>query len=124
MRQGGSGIANDMIAQTAAAVACIGGIVVDRKARVIEQLHPGTSNPVTVRSCGGGVGCNIARNLSNLGCNTAIFSVVGRDGDSEQILHDLRSPHLDLSGVSRTSSRPTASYTAVLDEWTFSRNPR
>lgn len=105
-----------MIAQTAEVVACIGGVVVDRKARVIERLHPGTSNPVTVRSCPGGVVCNIARNLAKLGCKTALFSIVGRDAMAERVLDDLETPNLDLSGVSRSSTRPTSSYTAVLDE--------
>jgi pseudouridine kinase len=105
-----------MIAQSAEVVACIGGVVVDRKARVIERLHPGTSNPVTVRSCPGGVVCNIARNLAKLGCGTAIFSIVGHDANAEHALDDVETPNLDLSGVNRSSTRPTASYTAVLDE--------
>ena len=106
----------DMNARTADTVACIGGIVVDRKARVIEPLHPGTSNPVNVSSCPGGVVCNIARNLAKLGCKAAIFSAVGRDSAGDHALQDLENPNLDLSYVSRLSGRPTASYTAVLDE--------
>jgi pseudouridine kinase len=97
-------------------VACIGGIVVDRKARVIEPLHPGTSNPVMVSSCPGGVVCNIARNLVKLGGKSAIFSSVGQDGAGDHLLRDLASSNLDLSYVSRSHDRPTASYTAVLDE--------
>jgi pseudouridine kinase len=105
-----------MTAKNSETVACIGGIVVDRKARVIEPLHPGTSNPVTVSSCPGGVVCNIARNFVKLGGNAAIFSRVGQDGAGNQVLQDLASPNLDLSNVSRSSNRPTATYTAVLDE--------
>lgn len=105
-----------MSSPTSQVIACIGGVVVDRKARVIDRLHPGTSNPVTVSSCPGGVVCNIARNLARLGCRAALFSAVGRDGWGDQVLRDLESPHLDLSGVTRSSSRPTANYTAVLDE--------
>ncbi|MGC1582996.1 MAG: carbohydrate kinase family protein [Candidatus Acidiferrales bacterium] len=105
-----------MIAQSAKTVACIGGIVVDRKARVIEPLQPGTSTPVTVSSCPGGVVCNIARNLAKLGCKAAIFSAVGRDAAGDHVLQDLASANLDLSRVVRSSGRPTATYTAVLDE--------
>ena len=105
-----------MITNNSQTVACIGGIVVDRKARVIEPLHPGTSNPVTVSSCPGGVVCNIARNFVKLGGNAAIFSRVGQDGPGNQALQDLASPNLNLSNVSRSSNRPTATYTAVLDE--------
>ena len=106
----------EMIANNLETVACIGGIVVDRKARVIEPLHPGTSNPVTVSSCPGGVVCNIARNLGKLGAKAALFSSVGRDSAGDCVLRDLASPNLDLSHVSRSPNRPTASYTAVLDE--------
>jgi pseudouridine kinase len=105
-----------MTAKNSETIACIGGIVVDLKARVIEPLHPGTSNPVTVSSCPGGVVCNIARNLVKLGCKAAIFSSVGQDGAGDHVLRDLASPNLDLSHVSRSPTRPTASYTAVLDE--------
>jgi pseudouridine kinase len=105
-----------MTAKNSETVSCIGGIVVDLKARVIEPLHPGTSNPVTVSSCPGGVVCNIARNLVKLGCKAAIFSSVGQDGAGDHVLRDLASPNLDLSHVSRSPTRPTASYTAVLDE--------
>jgi len=97
-------------------VACIGGIVADRKARVTEKLHPGSSNPVNMSSCPGGVVSNIARNLGKLGCTASLFSAVGRDAAGEQVLRDLASPDLDLSGVSHIAGRPTASYTAVLDE--------
>jgi pseudouridine kinase len=105
-----------MTAKNSETIACIGGIVVDLKARVIEPLHPGTSNPVTVSSCPGGVVCNIARNLVKLGGKAAIFSSVGQDGAGNQILQNLASPNLDLSHVTRSPNRPTASYTAVLDE--------
>ena len=105
-----------MTARNSETVACIGGIVVDRKARVIDPLHPGTSNPVTVSSCPGGVVCNIARNLVKLGGKAALFSSVGRDSAGDCVLRDLASPNLDLSHVSRSPNRPTASYTAVLDE--------
>ena len=97
-------------------IACIGGIVQDRKARVVERLHPGTSNPVTITSCPGGVVCNIARNLAKLGCPAAIFSAVGRDAAGDRVLEELNSSGLILSGVTRSPARATANYTAVLDE--------
>jgi sugar/nucleoside kinase (ribokinase family) len=41
---------------------------------------------------------------------------VGQDGAGDHVLRDLASPNLDVSHVSRSPTRPTASYTAVLDE--------
>jgi len=97
-------------------IACIGGIVQDRKARVFEPIAPGSSNPVTVGSCPGGVACNIARNLAKLGCGASIFSAIGRDAAGDRILEDLKAAGVDASGVTRSAERPTANYTAVLDE--------
>lgn len=97
------------------AIACIGGIDVDRKARVIDGLHPGTSNPVRVTSCPGGVAGNVARNLAHLGCSVALFSIVGTDPAGDDLLRELRSSGIDVSLMRRSANRPTASYTAVLD---------
>jgi pseudouridine kinase len=97
-------------------IACIGGVVLDRKARVIEKLVPGSSNPVTVSSCPGGVVCNIARNLAKLGCRVELFSAVGRDAASDRLIEELQREGLDVDGVARLPTRSTANYTAVLNE--------
>jgi sugar/nucleoside kinase (ribokinase family) len=96
-------------------IACIGGIDVDRKARVIGTLHPGTSNPVCVTSCTGGVAGNVARNLTRLGCSVALFSIVGSDPSGDDLLRELRATGIDVFVMRRSAHRPTASYTAVLD---------
>jgi len=105
-----------MDSPSAQTIACTGGIVQDRKARVIERLVPGSSNPVTVRACPGGVVCNIARNLAKLGCSASVFSAVGEDAAGDRVLEELKSAGLNVSGVMRSSNHPTANYTAVLDE--------
>lgn len=46
-------------------IACIGGIVLDRKARVEGGARPGTSNPVSVTTSTGGVAANIALLINN-----------------------------------------------------------
>ena len=96
-------------------IACIGGIDVDRKARVIDAVRPGTSNPVRVTSCAGGVAGNVARNLTHLGCSVALFSIVGADPAGDDLLRELRTLRIDLSAMRRSAHRPTASYTVVLD---------
>jgi sugar/nucleoside kinase (ribokinase family) len=96
-------------------IACIGGIDIDRKARVIDAVRPGTSNPVRVTSCPGGVAGNVARNLAHLGCSVALFSIVGADLAGDDLLRELDSLHIDVSAMRRSAHRPTASYTAVLD---------
>jgi sugar/nucleoside kinase (ribokinase family) len=103
------------MALSTSTIACIGGIDVDRKARVTGTVHPGTSNPVRVTSCPGGVAGNVARNLARLGCSVALFSIVGSDPPGEDLLRELRTAGIDVSAMRHSAHRPTASYTAVLD---------
>jgi pseudouridine kinase len=96
-------------------IACLGGVVLDRKARVLQRLEPGTSNPVKVATCAGGVVANIARNLARLGGRPSLFSIVGQDSAAEQMLTQLAGDGVGVAGVARSTSSPTANYTAVLD---------
>jgi pseudouridine kinase len=96
-------------------IACIGGIDIDRKARVADKARPGTSNPVNVTSCPGGVVGNIARSLARLGCRVSLFSILGNDAVGDRLLRDLESDGVDPSAVARSANHPTASYTAVLE---------
>jgi pseudouridine kinase len=100
---------------SAPTIACIGGIDIDRKSRVIDAVRPGSSNPVRVTSCAGGVAGNVARNLAHLGCSVALFSIVGSDPAGNDLLGEFRSLRIDVSSMRRSPHRPTASYTAVLD---------
>jgi pseudouridine kinase len=101
--------------RTSPRIACIGGIDVDYKARVKAPAQHGTSNPVTVKSCTGGVAGNIARNLARLRCDVSLFSIVGADSPGEAIARELKDLGIDDSHLTRSPSQPTASYTAVLE---------
>jgi len=101
--------------QTSKTIACIGGIVSDRKARVEGGARPGTSNPVSVTTSTGGVAANIARNLARLGCHVALFSILGADDSGATALRDLENSGVNSSAILRSRTHPTASYTAVLE---------
>jgi pseudouridine kinase len=96
-------------------IACIGGIVLDRKARVEGGARPGTSNPVSVTTSTGGVAANIARNLARLGCRVSLFSILGADDSGATALRELQDSGVNASAILRSHTRPTASYTAVLE---------
>lgn len=100
---------------TAPAIACIGGIVRDRKARIEGGARPGTSNPVSVTTSTGGVASNIARNLARLGCRVSLFSILGADDSGATALRELENSGVNSSAILRSHSHPTASYTAVLE---------
>jgi pseudouridine kinase len=96
-------------------IACIGGIVLDRKARVEGGARPGTSNPVSVTTSTGGVAANIARNLARLGCRVSLFSILGADDSGATAFRELEDSGVNASAILRSHTRPTASYTAVLE---------
>jgi pseudouridine kinase len=96
-------------------IACIGGVVLDRKARVAGGARPGTSNPVSVTTSTGGVAANIARNLARLGCQVSLFSILGADDAGAAALRELENSGVNASAILRSRSHPTASYTAVLE---------
>lgn len=95
-------------------IACIGGASVDRRCIVSGPLRPGTSNPVVCETRPGGVARNVAEALARLGCDVALFSIVGEDEPGRRLLADLRGAGVDTSGVRRSSRHPTGDYTAVL----------
>ena len=100
---------------TSPTIACIGGVVLDRKARVAGGARPGTSNPVSVTTSAGGVAANIARNLARLGCRVSLFSVLGVDDSGAAALRELENSGVNASAILRSRTHPTASYTAVLE---------
>jgi pseudouridine kinase len=100
---------------TLPAVACIGGLVLDRKARVEGGARPGTSNPVSVSTSTGGVASNVARNLARLGCRVSLFSILGADDSGATAFRELENSGVNSSAILRSHTHPTASYTAVLE---------
>ncbi len=74
----------------------------------------GTSNPGAVYSDFGGVARNVAQNLARLGCGLLLCSRVG-DDEAGRSVQALGRGRLDTSLITVSGSRPTASYTAILE---------
>ncbi len=96
-------------------IACIGAAHIDRRARALGAVVPGSSNPVTVATSAGGVARNVAETLARLGARVRLVSRLGDDAEGERLLADLAARGVDISGVARACGAPTASYTALLD---------
>jgi pseudouridine kinase len=92
----------------------IGGANVDIKARSAAKVTHGTSNPGHGSMASGGVGRNIAENLSRLGTRTHLVAAVGRDAIGDGLLAETSAAGVHLEHVHR-STRPTGTYTAILD---------
>ena len=98
----------------APAVVVVGGANMDVKARSAQRAVPATSNPGTATITPGGVGRNIAENLARLGTRTHLVSVIGGDALGDQVLAATSAAGVHVEHVHR-STRPTGTYTAVLD---------
>jgi pseudouridine kinase len=99
-----------------AGVVCIGGAVVDRTFRLVDdaQSH-GVSMYGRAVAGFGGVARNVAENLIRLGVAAPLISLVGDDDDGAALLRDLTRCGIDPRGVGRTSLAPTARYVAAID---------
>ncbi len=93
------------------AIACIGGAHIDRRGILRAPLVLGTSNPGAVFMDLGGVARNVAQNLARLGSHALLCSRVGSDEAGRYVL----AQPIDNSLITVSNTRPTASYTAVLE---------
>jgi pseudouridine kinase len=95
--------------------ACFGAAHLDLGARALRPVRPGTSNPVEIVTGLGGVARNVAATLGRLGVPVALVSRLGRDEAAETVLAGAAAFGVDLSFASRSDTRPTARYIAVLE---------
>ncbi len=95
-------------------IACIGGMDIDRKARLHAPAILGSSNPAETDATPGGVARNVAETLARLGRPVSLFSVVGDDPAGTTVLRQTARAGVDVSGVARLTHAKTATYTAVL----------
>lgn len=93
----------------------VGACHLDRKARAESAFVAGASNPVALRCCPGGVARNVAENLARLGAEVALVSRLGRDGEGEALLAALGGLPLELGGVTRSDTAPTAFHLIALE---------
>lgn len=93
---------------------CIGGACIDRKYHVLSRVTPGTSNPARAERSFGGVARNVAENLTRLGVETAICTIVGNDENGNALIEHARRAGIDVHLTLR-DSRVTPEYAAVVD---------
>jgi pseudouridine kinase len=96
-------------------VCVIGGSNIDIEGYSNQKLLLGDSNPGVVKTSLGGVGRNIAENLTRLGIETKFLSVVGDDAHGKRVLDHAKAIGLDMEDV-LIADEPTSTYLSVLDE--------
>ena len=95
-------------------VLCIGGMNVDKKVQLLENLVLETSNPVVSSLSAGGVSRNIAENLGRLGLSVKMLSVAGDDENFAWLEKETKDI-IDFSLVDKLPGKMTSNYTAILD---------
>jgi pseudouridine kinase len=97
-------------------VCVIGGSNIDIQGFPRQKLIMGDSNIGTVKISLGGVGRNIAENLTKLGMHTRFISVVGDDPYGQRILEEARAIGLDMSESLIIKGEATSTYLSIMDE--------
>lgn len=94
----------------------IGAASIDTVGRATQPIQSGTSTPGAMRVSVGGVGRNVAENLSRLGESVILLSAVGDDDSGRRILNQAVTCELDVTRVLVDPDQRTAAYLAVLDQ--------
>lgn len=94
----------------------VGGVNMDIGGKSSGPLVPGDSNPGTVRSSPGGVGRNIAHNLSLLGTDVRLLTAYGDDLHGQQIAASCSELGIDVSHALRLTGHSTSTYLYLMDQ--------
>jgi len=94
-------------------VLVIGAAAVDTKGTAQQSFLSGVSTPGRVRNSVGGVGRNIAENLSRLGIDTTLMTAVGDDEAGQRVLRQAAEAGIDTSPVLVAKGCNTGAYMAL-----------
>lgn len=94
----------------------IGGVNVDIGGRSFAPLIAADSNPGSVSVSLGGVGRNIAHNLSLLGADVRLLAAYGDDLHGQQVVSSCASLGIDLSHALKVPGGTTSTYLYLTDE--------
>ena len=104
------------VLRTGAYAVVVGGVNVDIGGRSNAPLGAADSNPGKVRSSLGGVGRNIAHNMSLLGLDVKILTAMGEDVYGDRIAKSCIELDIDASRALRVSDCATSTYLYIADE--------
>ena len=104
------------IVRTAPYVTVVGGVNMDIGGRSDHALVPQDSNPGTVSMSLGGVGRNIAHNMSLLELDVRLLTVFGDDGNAQKIAASCGELGIDISRSPIIPGGRTSTYLFINDE--------
>lgn len=97
-------------------VSVIGGANIDITGKTFEKLNPNDSNPGIITTSLGGVGRNIAENLSRMGIEVEFITILGGDNYSRDIQESCKSLNLSLENSLILEDKRTSTYLSIIDE--------
>jgi len=93
-------------------VCVIGGASIDIFGSSTSRIIPEDSNIGTITYCFGGVGRNIANNLSKLGIDVELICVLGNDDNAKRIIEHCKQENIGLNHYLKVD-KPSASYLSI-----------
>lgn len=96
-------------------VVVIGAANIDIQGFSINKLVMEDSNPGRVKISSGGVGRNIGENLSRLGANVKLMTVLGDDPYSQALIDECRKSSIDVSSSLIIKNMTSPIYLSILD---------
>ena len=104
------------IVRTAPYAVVVGGVNMDIGGRPAGKLVPADSNPGAVRMSLGGVGRNIAHNMSLLGMDVRLLTAFGDDMNAQRIAASCGELGIDVSQCLTVPGGATSTYLFITDE--------
>ncbi|MDY4662528.1 PfkB family carbohydrate kinase [Pseudoflavonifractor capillosus] len=104
------------IVRTAPYAVVVGGVTMDIGGRPSHKLVPADSNPGAVRMSLGGVGRNIAHNMSLLGMDVRLLTAFGDDMNAQRIAASCGELGIDVSQCLTVPGGATSTYLFITDE--------
>ena len=97
-------------------VVVIGGVNIDIGGHASSSLITADSNPGRIRTSLGGVGRNIAHNLTLLGTDVRLLTAFGDDVHGQRIVSSCADLGIDISHALKVSDQPTSTYLYIADQ--------
>ncbi|MEG1459088.1 MAG: carbohydrate kinase [Acetivibrio sp.] len=97
-------------------ITVVGAVNVDISGTPDQQLMDGDSNPGKMRISFGGVGRNIAENISRLGGHAEMITVLGDDFYAAEIEKSCRTLGIELQHTLRVTGESTSTYLCINNE--------
>ena len=104
------------VLRTGAYAVVVGGVTVDIGGRSNAKLVAADSNPGRVSVSLGGVGRNIAHNMTLMGLDVKMLTAMGEDVYGNRIDESCRTLGIDVSRALRVSDCATSTYLYIADE--------